>query len=407
MANRWVFRRPWDYRKRRKFRPPTGGIERSLGNTVTFTQNVAFTNGLPESASSTLVLAQRLSNPFLSKLVLTQQVSLAGSKYNKSLTSTLALTSQVARYFSLTSTITFTQQAFRVYPTSSTLVLAHTVSVQHSRALTSVLELTDLATYVRVRREAFSVLNLTSFVNCDATLNRSVTTFWTTLSQKLNPGPRSDLFLRQTVVRARVRFFSASNSIVFDTSVDRSKVVFSGSTLALAHSVSVLPIRNRQLVSPLALVSTVVLGQKVTKAVLSTLLFNQVVIGTKVKHLVILQTPEDIIILPRPLLGDKESGTDVLNVKRAMNGVVRTYVKTSVTKRLSYTFKMKTDKALELREFVDKHPTDVMRMENFKGEIWQVQFTNDPFEFNYDSRRAPCKEDVLVTLEMEGTKLYG
>jgi hypothetical protein len=68
---------------------------------------------------------------------------------------------------------------------------------------------------------------------------------------------------------------------------------------------------------------------------------------------------------------------------------------------------MRTDKALELKAFIDKHPADLMRMENFKGEIWQVRLMNDPFELVYDRSWKPCKEAVVITLELEGTKLYG
>jgi hypothetical protein len=413
MANRWVFRRPHDYRKKKQkvfqFGP---SLSRSASSTLVLLQAAQCVKVPAKQVSSMLVLTQSLSNPLLSKLVLSQTVSLAGSTYNKSVTSSLALVQVLTRVLTRSASSTLVLDhavgVVKVRAASSTLVLDHAVTGVGSRHAPSLLELVQDVSVIRVRREAFSTLVLASAASHHGTIfNRLVTTFWTSLTQKMNPGPRSDWFPQHSVVHKRVRLFSASSGMNLNHVVDISKIVRPSSSLVLVSSVAKSKVVQPNLVSSLALASVVSIDQTLNKLVVSQLGLSQVVVGTKVKRLVILQAPEDAIVLPRPLLGDKESSTNLVDVKRSISGVVRTYVRTSETKRLTYTFQMRTDKALELKAFIDKHPADLMRMENFKGEIWQVRLMNDPFELVYDRSWKPCKEAVVITLELEGTKLYG
>lgn len=376
-------------------------------STVIFSQLVTYVVGNAQVTSSTLSFTQELSNPLLSKLTISQQVSLAGSLYNKNITDPISFVSKIARYFSVSSVITFSQDVYKIYPTSNTLTLDHSLSGEATRHAINTIVFVQDATYVRIRREASNVLSLTQLATYDAVFNLVVSSYWTTLTAVLNPGPRSDLFVRQTISVKRVRYFSASNLIVFDSAADHSKIEFVTSAISLDHSIIGQKVPIRFLVDQFTTNQSLILQQLLNGAIGNTVTFAQEATGTKVKHLVILQNAEDIIILPRPLLNDKETGTDSIDIKRSMSGIVRTYVKSSSTKKLSYTFSVKTDKALELKMFIEKHPTDTLKMENFKGEIWQVQLTNDPFEFVYESKWTPSKEKVLITLEFEGTKLYG
>jgi hypothetical protein len=64
-------------------------------------------------------------------------------------------------------------------------------------------------------------------------------------------------------------------------------------------------------------------------------------------------------------------------------------------------------KALELEDFLTNHGTEVMRLENHKGEVWFVTCLSQPYEFKANSRWLNDEERIDISLEFEGVKVAG
>jgi hypothetical protein len=74
-------------------------------------------------------------------------------------------------------------------------------------------------------------------------------------------------------------------------------------------------------------------------------------------------------------------------------------VKKPGIKKLVYSFVLSRLKAEELKAFVAAYYRAPILLKNHKGELWQVHFTSNPFDFAYASR-----ESVKIDLEFQGTK---
>jgi hypothetical protein len=119
-------------------------------------------------------------------------------------------------------------------------------------------------------------------------------------------------------------------------------------------------------------------------------------------------SPESSILLPCPLFGDGENLSSTMSLRRSMNGATKTYIKTNSRRRLTYTFRiLDRDKSLEFINFVKKHNSDKMKLTNWKGEVWDVNFLTNPFDFVHTGRSAPCGNRTDINIEFEGVKLYG
>ena len=141
----------------------------------------------------------------------------------------------------------------------------------------------------------------------------------------------------------------------------------------------------------------------------SILTFNQLALSSIVglDCLVILQTPVSSIVLPCPLFGDGENISSTMSLRRSMNGATRTYIKTNNRRRLTYTFRiLNRAKSLEFIDFVKKHNSDKIKLTNWKGEVWDVSFLTNPFDFVHTGRSAPCGDRVDINIEFEGVRLY-
>jgi len=112
-------------------------------------------------------------------------------------------------------------------------------------------------------------------------------------------------------------------------------------------------------------------------------------------------------ILPNPLLGDQEGGTSSVNQIRAIDGTVRTYVKTTGgLRQLQWEFRLYREKGLELRAFLLAYFASKVQITDHNGRVWVGNFTGDPFQFNGTSRAGGCGigEHQQITLMFEGTE---
>lgn len=117
-----------------------------------------------------------------------------------------------------------------------------------------------------------------------------------------------------------------------------------------------------------------------------------------------LPLPSTTTILPSPNLGDGEAPRPTIDIKQSMNGVLYTYVKSNARSKLQYSLTLSRMKALELRAFIAAYYRAQIRLTNHKGEVWDVYFTVNPFEFSGTSRSSGPGNSVMdITLEFEGT----
>jgi hypothetical protein len=108
-------------------------------------------------------------------------------------------------------------------------------------------------------------------------------------------------------------------------------------------------------------------------------------------------------LLPNPEFSDGETLSNTVDVKQSMNGTLYTYVKSNPRSKLLYTISMSRMKALELRAFIQAYYRAKVRVTNHKGEVWDVFFTSNPFEFSGEGRSSePGNANVTITLEFEG-----
>jgi len=122
------------------------------------------------------------------------------------------------------------------------------------------------------------------------------------------------------------------------------------------------------------------------------------------KCIVTLQVDNSIIILPCPLLNDTQnlSGTQLLQKKSVVNDLY-TYARQTDLQKLKYTFILDRKKSKELKVFLANNMTILIKMINWKGEIWLVKLINTAFDLVFKSRG----ERVEVLLEFEGVKIAG
>jgi len=117
------------------------------------------------------------------------------------------------------------------------------------------------------------------------------------------------------------------------------------------------------------------------------------------------------MLLPNPGFGDSEALTDEVEIKRAMDGTIRSYVKTKNDRRkLQWTFSLARNKSLELRAFIQAYFASRIKVVDHNGVTWIGHFVNNPFEFELKEKAAPAiapmprGEIAAITIEFEGVK---
>ncbi len=322
------------------------------------------------------------------------------------------------------------------------------------QSATSVLSLTQDATvqgiFERVASNALSLsqdttiynneqtgntLNLTQLVSVELVLTRSVTSILALTQSATVIGSQTVLASNVITVSQSVSVIrliptqSASNALSLTQSADWSRPVTSTlnltqsavayiggtsvtaeSTLSLTQSATVELTITAIASSVLALTqsaSTSFIGDLVASNALS---LQQLAVGTIIDSYMTLYAPYPgvaaAIILPKPSLGDKENTTANIKVRHAMDGTMYTTVKRPLTRVLSYTFNMTRQKGLELEEFLTAYNGERIKLQNFKGEIWDVQLLSNPLDFVQNRRSAPVGQ-VGVNLQFEGVKISG
>ncbi len=178
-------------------------------------------------------------------------------------------------------------------------------------------------------------------------------------------------------------------------------------TVSFVSTVALDNVLLRSLTDTLILTQVVDSDLDIVESASNGLSFNQnalhITLGAKT--FVILQAPfnflQTSIVLPAPLFGDTENITNEMSLRRSMNGVTRTYIKTNSHRRLTYTFRLNDDlKSLELLEFLRFYNSDLIRLTNWKGEVWKVNLLSNPIDL-VQTRRFGTD----ISLEFEGERI--
>lgn len=115
-------------------------------------------------------------------------------------------------------------------------------------------------------------------------------------------------------------------------------------------------------------------------------------------------------ILPNPTFGDSEGVVQSQNLKRSIDGTVRTYIKRAGRRKMAWSFVMTRNKAIELREFAYAYHASKVLVETHNGRKYSGFIMNNPLEITSLSRSAPGRQDLEgekweVTIEFEGAPL--
>ena len=120
----------------------------------------------------------------------------------------------------------------------------------------------------------------------------------------------------------------------------------------------------------------------------------------------ILQAPfssiQTTIRLPSPNFGDTLGlGLD-MDVMNSINNNRYTYIKRKGRDKINCTIEMTKKKALELQAFINLYLMDEIRLTDYKGDVWNVKLTQNPFDYEYVKRG----EITTIQLVFEGVKIH-
>jgi len=111
-------------------------------------------------------------------------------------------------------------------------------------------------------------------------------------------------------------------------------------------------------------------------------------------------------ILPNPEFGDGISLAAEVDVKRATEGTVRTYISPkNKDKVLELSWRLTREKSLELRAFIEVYFAHKMRITDHMGRVWVVNMVTEGFDFttfgrgdfNLDSDVAKEMLDIQIS----------
>ena len=111
--------------------------------------------------------------------------------------------------------------------------------------------------------------------------------------------------------------------------------------------------------------------------------------------------------LPNPQLGDSEGKILNVDIKRAMDGTMYSFVKTRDREKLIWTFRLSQHKGMELMAFYQSYSTSQLKVTDHLGNVFLGYFTSNPVEFEATNRSVDSPGNdtmVSIQIEFEGTK---
>jgi hypothetical protein len=400
-------------------------FNRTVQQSLSFSQS--FVGDRVRTAASTLVLSQTISFNKLKHVKHTlewQQSFVANTNYLRTINSVLGLSQQFNK------TGTYNKSV------NQSLALTQTIVQARVKGVTQTLNLTQTIV-ANVAKNVKNVLSLSQSVSYNHVSNRTVVSplilnsqIGLTQSHRLSVlhGFGMNSFVRQWRVNTRTvsQNYAPAQTIRFNV-FERTVV----STYAPSQSVSYTPVYPRSVNSVLGFNQTNTLNKVTSRTVSSILSFlpsRKVYIGMdnvdyfdipNVQYAVVpaylqgkknrphcvLQTNNAAITLPAPEWGDGENYGGVFTIRRSMNNIPYTHVRTLSLRKLQLPWVLAKRKAWELREFLIANNDKLMTLTTWKGDKWFVNLITNPLELVVRGRYANEDEKVSVELEFEGLKV--
>ena len=117
--------------------------------------------------------------------------------------------------------------------------------------------------------------------------------------------------------------------------------------------------------------------------------------------------PTLTIDLRNPEKGDSELVENRVQVRQAMNGDLRSFIRTPPTRRLLLTFvELSKPKVDELIAFLTTSAGTEIKYTDYDAVVWRGWLITDPAEFSTQGRKGgTCVEVSTITLEFKGSKV--
>lgn len=127
-----------------------------------------------------------------------------------------------------------------------------------------------------------------------------------------------------------------------------------------------------------------------------------------ISKLVKIESGANTLLLPQPQLANTLGDAAEVIHKRSVTGELASYKKTTGQERFSYTFWLDRLKAFEVRQWVKEYGASLLKITNWRGEIWMGNLITDQPTLHFDSVRVGAAgEKVIITLEFQGDRWYG
>lgn len=407
-------------------------LDRAISQSPTILQSIAVAVYRTVVATQSLTINQLaagvVTRPASNTLVLSQDADVEAGKH---VVQSLSIDSIVSTSNTINRTlfsVLIPSQSVSLNTTirrtiAQTLVLNQNANGNNSTNASNTLTLSQSAS-AQTTRIATNTLVITQSLVLAKTVGRTISHVLTITQQKLVNASRdihanNVIGFNQFAKGNKVLVAEAENELtlsqyltldVFAEEIDQ--------TITITQDVDCSKLSTISASNILVLSQSLVLSKNIVREVSQTITFlnniiksnGQVIVppaqGVLVKKLVVLRSNDSVITLPPPEFGDSKALSNTINIKRTMTGDRYVYKRTNPVQKLNYSFIFDREKALELREFVLNNNSKQLTLTNWKGEIWKVQLTNNPFQFSEDGIwNCSRGNKSSISLEFQGVKV--
>lgn len=406
-------------------------LSRNAVNTLTYTQTA--TCVLSKKAVNFFDYGQLLETVFLLKKTTNSlfqyfQTFSHTKTLNISVTSTYAPVSEVNQTIAKggNSTLTLTQTVtFNVsHATRNQLTFGQSVGLQKTNNLTVLHKLRlfqDTIDAATTRKSASNALGFNQVVKAWKVFTLSVTSSLNLTQEEVRERFLEDidqsLTLSQSVVKTKIITENVRQTLSLTQSMINNSVIHQSTTNTLTYlpnHLIYMPVNNINYVPVDNLLATKIPGPGIDNIpYYNGTFFSIGQTPRRIYPYCVLQVPEKAITLPAPEFNDVENYGGIFTIKRSMTGKTVTYVHKLTTGKLRYEFVIGAQKRLELESYILSFNSRIHRLTNWKGELWNVFITTNPFEIVSKSRYSNGKNDsnddiekVTIAIEFEGTRIH-
>lgn len=389
----------------------------SLNQTLLVQPSKGSTNSLSFSQTVDVVVVKGAKNT----IELTQSVAL-NANFNRSIISQFEPFQNVVlgpntfrRSPENILSLTQTALGYSVKGTSSTLALTQTVVVNKVRAGVNIfMPIQSVGLQKVLNRSNTNILNFNQNVSYNKVKVLSASNI---------------LSFEQHVTKTKQIFLDVSNNFILSDELVNSRYLETlTSEIIFTQTVEHQREINKPNEHNFALTQSVLLNKIIHLQASNTLVFNNSfekyvgflgdedddtitvppAIGIIVKNIVVLKGSTRAITLPVPEFEDTDAFAGAINIVRFQTGDKKIYKTDTERRILEYTFVIQSKKVEELKAFIDEYNSKPFYLENWKGEIFFVQFTSNPFEFKEDGYWEETalvgKNKFSITLSFEGVR---